>query len=102
MTRRIGPVCSGYPFIPDRHSKSLFQRNLKSDTTLDAYGYVTDNHVQDILVHDYNTDNFVALKIEVLPSQRQGKRTVIYKVRVIINNKKQLHSDSPAPAWLGK
>ena len=46
---------------------------LKSYTTLDAHGYVTDNHVQDILLHDYNTDNFVALKTEVLPSQRQGK-----------------------------
>ena len=64
---------AGYPFIPDRHSKSLFQENLKSYTTLDAYGYVTDNHVQDILLHDYDTENVVALKTEVLPSQRQGK-----------------------------
>ena len=67
---------------PDIHSyliniPSLYSKeNLKSYTTLDAYGYVTDNHVQDILVHDYNTENFVALKTEVLPSQRQGKRTV--------------------------
>ena len=67
---------------------SLYSKeNLKSYTTLDAYGYVTDNHVQDILLHDYDTENFVALKTEVLPSQRQGKRTVMYKVWVIINKK---------------
>ena len=49
--------------------------NLKSYKTLDAYSYMTDNHVQDILLHDCNIENFVALRTEVLPSQRQGKRT---------------------------
>ena len=78
---------------PDIHSylidtPSLYTReNLKSYTTLDAYGYVTANHVQDILFHDYKIENFVALKTEVLPSQRRSKRTEMYKVWVIMNKK---------------
>ena len=72
------------PSAVDIHSDlidtpSLYSNeNLKSCTTLDAYGYVTDNHVQDMLLHDYNTDNFMALKTEVLPSQRQGKNKNAY------------------------
>ncbi|XP_024859127.1 uncharacterized protein LOC112450070 [Kryptolebias marmoratus] len=78
---------------PDIHSylietPSVYSReSLKSYKTLDAYCYVTDNHVQDILFHDYNIENFVALKTEVLPSQRQGKRTEMYKVWVVVNKK---------------
>ncbi len=78
---------------PDIHSypietPSLYsQESLKSYKTLDAYSYITDNHVQDILLHDYNIENFVALKTEVLPSQRQGKRMEMYKVWVILNKK---------------
>ena len=53
---------------PDIHSylietPSLYSReSLQSYTTLDAYSYVTDNHVQDILLHDYKIENFVTLK----------------------------------------
>ncbi|KAK0139216.1 hypothetical protein N1851_024143 [Merluccius polli] len=78
---------------PDIHSylietPSLYSReSLKSYTTLDAYSYVTDNHVQDILLHDYKIENFVTLKTKVLPSQRQGKRTEMYNVWVILNKK---------------
>lgn len=76
---------------PDIHSylidtPSVYSReSLKSYTTLDAYCYVTDNHVQDILLHDYNIENFVALKTEVLPSQRQGKKSEMYKAWAIVN-----------------
>ena len=60
---------------------NLYSReSLKSYTTLDAYSHVTDNHVQDILLHDYKIENFVTLKTQVLPSPRQGKRTAMYKV----------------------
>ena len=67
---------------------NLYSReSLKSYTTLDAYSHVTDNHVQDILLHGYKIENFVTLKTKVLPSERQGKRTEMYNVWVIVNKK---------------
>lgn len=65
---------------------SVYTREkLKAYKSLDAYNFVLCGDVQDILFHDYEVQNFVVLRTEVLPSQRQGKKTELYKVWVIVN-----------------
>ena len=52
---------------------------LRAFKSLDAYSYVVCGHVQDIKYCDLN-DDFCVLKCEVLPSQRQGTKAVMYKI----------------------
>ena len=65
---------------------SVYTREkLKAYKSLDAYNFVLCGHVQDIQFHDYQVQNFVVLKTEVLPSQGQSKKTELYKAWVIVN-----------------
>lgn len=48
---------------------------LKAYKSLDVYNFVLCGHVQDIEYRDLS-DGFCALRTEVLPSQRQGHKTV--------------------------
>ena len=57
---------------------------LRAFKSLDAYNYVVCGHVQDLKYCDLN-DDFCVLKSEVLPSQRQGTKAVMYKPWVIVN-----------------
>ena len=51
------------------------REKLKAYKSLDAYNFVLCRHVQDVHFHDYKIEDFVVLKTEVLPSQRQGQKT---------------------------
>lgn len=50
----------------------------------DAYSYVTKNHVQNILLHDYIIKNFAVLKTTVLPSHRQDVESLGHFEQVCI------------------
>lgn len=73
-----------YNYLID--TPSVYTRDkLKAYKSLDAYNFVLCGHVQDIQFHDFQVQDFVVLKTEVLPSQRQCKKTELYKAWVIVN-----------------
>ncbi len=76
--KRNGQASSGQRYIITRDK-------LKAYTSLDAYNFVLCGHVQDIQFHDFQVQDFVVLKTEVLPSQRQCKKTELYKAWLIVN-----------------
>lgn len=60
------------------------KEKLKAYKSLDAYNYVINGHVQTVQYINLRPDLCV-LRSEVLPSQRQGKKTQMYDTWVIVN-----------------
>lgn len=54
------------------------KKNLGAYKSLDACNYVVCGHVQDVKYSDLNKE-FCVLKAEVLPSQRQGHKALMYQ-----------------------
>ncbi len=73
-----------YNYLIDTPSVNTRDK-LKAYKSLDAYNFVLCGHVQDIQFYDFQVQDFVVLKTEVLPSQRQCKKTELYKAWVIVN-----------------
>lgn len=55
----------------------------KRMVSLDGYNYFTNGHVQPVYVHDPGVGNMVFVKADVLPSQRQGTKTTMYKAYIV-------------------
>lgn len=60
------------------------KEKLRAYKSLDAYNYVLNGHVQDLQYKDIS-DEFCAVRAEVLPSQRQGHKTTMYQAWVIVS-----------------
>ena len=60
---------------------SVFSKeSLRAYKSLEAYDYFVCGHVQDCCYHPISKDDlFCFIKRQVLPSQRQGEKTVILK-----------------------
>lgn len=68
-------------------SSDYTKDKLKAYKSLEAYNFYVSGHVQDIFITEVRTNRFFCLKSEVLPSQRQGEKTTLYKVWVIVHAK---------------
>ena len=60
---------------------------LKAYKSLEAYNIFVSRNVQEVFICEIKSKSFQCIKSEVLPSQRQGDRTEMYKVWIIIHTK---------------
>ena len=60
---------------------------LKAYKSLEAYNFFVSGHVHDVSITEVRTNNFFCTKAGVLPSQRQGERSTLYEVWVIMHVK---------------
>eukprot|EP00112_Aurelia_sp_Birch-Aquarium-sp1_P018060 Seg4256.2 transcript_id=Seg4256.2/GoldUCD/mRNA.D3Y31 product="hypothetical protein" protein_id=Seg4256.2/GoldUCD/D3Y31 len=70
-------------------SPSVYTKeSIKAYKSLEAYNYFTCGHVQDCFHHNISKESeFCYIKSEVLPSQRQGQKTTLYKAWVCLHEK---------------
>ena len=68
---------------------SVFSKeSLRAYKSLEAYDYFVCGHVQDCFYHPINNDDhFCFIKTQVLPSQRQAEKTVMYDVWVCVHKR---------------
>ena len=66
---------------------SIFSKeSLRAYKSLEAYDYFVCGHVQDCFYHPISEDDiFCFIKTQVLPSQRQAEKTVMYDVWVCVH-----------------
>ena len=72
-----------YTYLIDKPSLYTHDK-LRAYKSLDAYNYVVCGHVQTVLYTDID-ENFCAMKSDILPSQRQGKKGPLYEAWVLYN-----------------
>ena len=68
-------------------SSDYTKDKMKAYKSLEAYNFFVSGHVQDVYICDIRRKSFNCIKSEVLPSQRQGERTTLYQVWVIVHCK---------------
>ena len=85
---------------------SIFSKaSLRAYKSLEAYDYFVCGHVQDCFYHPISEDDiFCFIKTQVLPSQRQAEKTVMYDVWVCVHKQEGwvLSASCTCMAGLGK
>ena len=76
-----------YSYLVETPSK-FTKEGLKANKSLDAFLFFLAGHVQKVYITTLKENkDFHAIETEVLPSQRQGQKTKMYKVWVIVHTK---------------